>query len=73
MDITIKQIKDIVDKVDRQGFIRHINGQTLDNRRANLQRVTAKEAFENKDWTVDACCILSEQEFAIWDTLRKSF
>lgn len=48
-------------------------GNTMDNRRANLQRVTVKEAFKNKDWTVDACCILSEQEFAIWDTLRKSF
>lgn len=48
-------------------------GNTMDNRHANLQRVTVKEAFKNKDWTVDACCILSEQEFAIWDTLRKSF
>lgn len=71
MDII--HIKDIIDKVDRQGLIRHINCNTMDNRRANLQRVTAKEAFENKDWTVDACCILSEQEFAIWDTLRKSY
>jgi hypothetical protein len=69
----IKQIKAIVDKVDRQGLIRHVNGNTGDNRIANLQRVTAKEAFENKDWTVDACCILSEDEFKIWDTLRKSF
>lgn len=56
----------ILRKAAKEGLIRHVNGDTSDNRVANLQRVTVLQAFQNKDWTVDAVCVLTEDEFEIW-------
>ena len=61
----------ILIKLNEIGLIRHVNGDTLDNRRQNLQRVSVPDAFENKDWTVDAVCHLTDEEFEIWDRGRK--
>ena len=43
-------------------FIRHINGDTLDNRIENLTWVTLREAFANLDWKVDWVCYVTEEE-----------
>jgi len=61
-----KIIVTILKKITEQGLIRHVNGNTCDNRLQNLQRVTALQAFQNKGWTVDAVCILTDTEFEIW-------
>lgn len=63
-------IQNIINKLDKYGLIRHVNGNTLDNRTINLQRVTAMDALKNKDWIVDAVCILDATEFTIWEENR---
>ncbi len=68
-----EQIKGVIDKVSKEGLIRHVNGNTLDNRRQNLQKVSVIEAFLNKTWTVDACCILNDDEFVIWTAARNAY
>ena len=65
------KLKAIILKLERIGLIRHVNGNTMDNRIANLQRVTVKDAFLNKGWTVDAICHLDDAEFKIWENARK--
>lgn len=60
-------------KAQRQGLIRHVNGNTHDNRVVNLQRVTPLEAFRNKDWTVDAVCVLNDAEFIVWAEARATW
>jgi len=62
-------IKRIIKKVDASRLVRHINGNTLDNRIGNL----AIEAFQNKGWTVDAVCTLTDAEFAIWSKARQGW
>ena len=63
----------ILNKLSNEGLIRHINGNTYDNRRQNLQKVNVMDTLRNKDWIVDAVCILNDEEFIIWHELRKSF
>nr|QBK93552.1 MAG: hypothetical protein LCPAC404_02560 [Pithovirus LCPAC404] len=43
-------------------FIRHINGDTLDNSICNLQRVHPKDAFAHVDWKVDWVIDLTDEE-----------
>lgn len=64
------KLVEILRKLDQSGLIRHVNGNTLDNRVENLQWVSAQDAFNNKNWTVDAVCHLTDQEFAIWQSER---
>ena len=66
----MNKLKNIIKKCDKAGLIRHINGNTLDNRRQNLQRVTALDSLKNKDWTVDACLHLTDEEFDVWFKAR---
>ena len=65
------KLKNVLNKAERKGLIRHVNGNTLDNRISNLQRVSVKDAFQNKDWTVDAVCVLSDEEYDIWCKSRE--
>lgn len=66
-------VKAIVIKLETEGLIRHVNGNGLDNRLVNLQRVTVLQALQNKDWMVDAVCHLTKAEFAVWEKLRRDF
>ena len=44
-------------------FIRHKNGDTLDNRPENLQFVKLREAFNHmNDWKVDWICYITNEE-----------
>jgi hypothetical protein len=44
-------------------FIRHVNGNTQDNRASNLAVVTLREAFNNiATWRVDWVCYVTEEE-----------
>lgn len=56
----LTDIRDIIQKVTAEGLVRHINGNTLDNRVRNLAWVSPREAFENKTWQVDAICTLTQ-------------
>ena len=57
---------EIVEKLKRidgyPNFIRHINGNTTDNRVSNLTRVTLQDAFKHMEWKVDWVCFLTEEE-----------
>jgi len=61
------KFKRIVVKLNRELLIRHVNGNTLDNRIENLKKVSVAEAFRNKDWTVDVVCHLTDSEYEIWE------
>jgi hypothetical protein len=51
---------------ERGGFIRHINGNTLDNRPDNLARVSLHEWLENfENWQVDWDLDLTETEIRL--------
>jgi hypothetical protein len=63
-------LRAIIRKVASQGLVRHMNGNTLDNRVENLQYVTVAQAFLHKSWTVDADCLLDDGEFALWSQAR---
>ena len=43
-------------------FVRHLNGDTQDNRATNLAFVTLREAFHHMAWRVDWVCYLTEEE-----------
>ena len=60
----------ICKKLQKAGLIRHVNGDTGDNRLCNLQRVSVSDSLYNKDWTVDAVCKLTKKEFAMWRSIR---
>jgi hypothetical protein len=66
-------LRTIIRKVASQGLVRHMNGNTLDNRVENLQYVTVAQAFLHKSWTVDAVCLLDDQEFALWSHARQEW
>jgi hypothetical protein len=66
-------LRAIIRKVASQGLVRHMNGNTLDNRVENLQYVTVAQAFLHKSWTVDAVCLLDDQEYALWSQARQEW
>lgn len=68
----LKRLEHIVKKCDKAGLIRHINGNTLDNRIQNLQRVSALDSIKNPAWTIDAVCHLNDDEMEIWNKARKA-
>lgn len=68
-----ERFKIISRKLQKKGLIRHVNGNTLDNRIKNLQRVTVVDSFVNKDWTVDAVCYLNDKDFEIWERARAAW
>lgn len=48
---------------ERNQFIRHINGNTLDNNIHNLAWVNAYDALVHvNDWTTDWACYVTEEE-----------
>jgi hypothetical protein len=63
----------IILKLEKEGMIRHVNGNTQDNHPANLQRVSFFQALQNKNWVVDAVCILDDDEFQLWEQLRRDW
>jgi hypothetical protein len=60
-------------KLEKAGIIRHINGDTLDNRVENLKYVSFFQALQNEDWVVDAVCTLDDDQFALWEQLRRDW
>ena len=51
-------------------FIRHINGNTLDNRASNLCYVKLRDAFRNMStWKVDWVCFLDDAEVRFLQTM----
>ena len=61
----------VIKKAQRERLARHIDGDTTNNTRENLAYVSVIDAFENKDWTVDAVCVLSDEEYKIWKRARE--
>jgi len=52
-----------MDKLKAKIFIRHKNGDTLDNRATNLKAVTIQDAFKHvNDWKVDWVCFVTNEE-----------
>ena len=58
------------DAVGPHQLIRHVNGNTTDNRATNLQYCSFQDVLENPDWKVDHVCHLDEQEIAFVENLR---
>jgi hypothetical protein len=59
----------IMDKLKQNpmhpNYIRHVNGDTLDNRVENLQYVKLRDAFNHiNDWKVDWVCDVTDEERA---------
>ena len=65
-----KMLKKILNKLNKRGLYRHVNGDTMDNRIQNIDKVTAEQALRHGDWTVDACLTLEEQEYLHWEKIR---
>ena len=55
--------KKIMIKLGKRGLYRHINGK-------NLDKVTPEQALLHKDWTVDACLVLTDDEYLLWEKVR---
>jgi hypothetical protein len=54
-------------------YIRHVNGNTLDNRAENLVWVKLRDAFKHiLDWRVDWVCYVTEEERAFLFNLLKA-
>ena len=51
-------------------FIRHIDGNTLNNVYTNLQWVSLRLIIENPTWTVDHVLYLNAADFAYIENLR---
>ena len=66
----VKCGKNIMNKMGKRGLYRHIDGNTMDNRIANLAKVTPQQALRHKDWTVDACLVLTDDEYLLWEKAR---
>lgn len=65
-----KMLKKIMSKLEKRGLYRHVNGNTMDNRAVNIQIVSPFEALKHKDWIVDACFALPEEEYLHWEKIR---
>ena len=64
--------KKIMIKLGKRGLYRHISGDTMDNRIAKLDKVTPQQALLHKDWTVDACLVLTDDEYILWEKVRSN-
>ena len=65
-----KLLKKILNKLNKRGLYRHVNGNTLDCTIENIQKVSPSEALRHGDWTVDACLNLDEDEYLHWEKIR---
>ena len=65
-----KMLKKIMKILEKRGLYRHINGETTDCRIQNLDKVTPQQALLHKDWTVDACCALTDIQYLLWEKVR---
>ncbi len=66
-----KKLKKIMQILEKRGLYRHINGDTMDNRIENLDKVTPQQALLHKDWTVDACLALTDEQYSLWEKTRE--
>lgn len=67
---SINEFIKICKKLESANLIRHVNGNTLDNRASNLQWVNLDDALQNNTWTVDAVLYLEDEEFELWEKVR---
>ena len=65
-----KMLKKILNKLNKRGLYRHVNGNTMDNRIQNIQKVSPADALRHGDWIVDACFALEEDEYLHWEKIR---
>ena len=65
-----KMLKKIMNKLQKRGLYRHVNGNTMDNRIQNIQKVSLADALRHGDWIVDACFALEEDEYLHWEKIR---
>ena len=58
----LTKFQQIRNKLRGKMLIRHLNGDTLDNRVENLGIVTLTEAWQNLDWKVDWIIFVTDEE-----------
>ena len=68
-----QQIKAKLYNIDNGLFIRHMDGNTLNNTVDNLKWVHFKEALENPDWVVDWTMYLTKSQVDFVNLNRANF
>ena len=72
-DRFLKKFRKIMDKWNQQPvFIRFKNGNTLDCKIENMERVSLIEALENEDWVTDWDCYLTRPQIKFVRRYRKT-